>query len=43
MDTLSGLYRLKEDPAMGMTYDHPTGYLGADIGHYHFDDDVKKP
>jgi hypothetical protein len=42
METLSGLYRLKEDPMMGKTYDHPSQYLGTDIGHYHFDDDAKK-
>jgi hypothetical protein len=43
METLSGLYRLKEDPTTGKKYDRPTRYLGADIGHYYFDDDSKKP
>jgi hypothetical protein len=43
METLSGLYRLKEDPTTGKTYDRPSRYLRANIGNYHFDDDVKKP
>ena len=43
METLSRLYRLKEDPTTGKKYDRPTRYLGADIGHYYFDDDSKKP
>jgi hypothetical protein len=45
METLLGLYHLKEDPIKGKKYDHPAQYLGADIDtdHYHCDDDTKKP
>jgi hypothetical protein len=42
MDTLSVAYRLKEDPTTGKTYARPTRYLGADIGHFHFDDETDK-
>jgi hypothetical protein len=40
MDTLAGLYRLKEDPKTGKKYDKPTRYLGANLCEYKLDDDM---
>ena len=37
MTTLSDFYRLKEDPISGKKWDHPTSYLGANIGKHKID------
>jgi hypothetical protein len=42
MGTLLVAYQLKEDPTTGKTYARPTRYLGADIGHFQFNNETDK-
>jgi hypothetical protein len=42
MRTLADFYRLKEDPATKKKWDHPTRYLGANIGKYKLDGSHKE-
>jgi hypothetical protein len=42
METLSKVYRLKEDPKTKKKWDLPTQYLGANMGQYSVDESSKR-